>query len=62
MPPGSLWMLATVAGVAILALALGWAFWRSRQARKERGPHEREQRREATREAYEKPPPGREKP
>lgn len=59
MPPGSLWMLATVIGVGILFLALVWGFWRSRRARKARGPQEAQERREATREAYEKEPPGR---
>lgn len=54
MPPGSLWLIATVGGVAVLAIVMGWAFWRSRQARKERTPQEAEQRREAIREAYEK--------
>lgn len=54
MPPGSLWLIVTVIGVALLAIVMAWAFWRSRQARKERTPREAEDRDEATREAFAK--------
>lgn len=54
MPPGSLWILATVIGVALLGFALGWAMQRSAKARKERSPQEEQRREQATREAFER--------
>lgn len=52
MPPGSLWILATGIGVAVLVLALGWAMQRSAKAREERTPEEKQRRDAATREAF----------
>lgn len=54
MPPGSLWLIVTVIGVAALGLVMGWAFWRSRQASKDRTPQEAAHRDAVTREAFDK--------
>jgi len=56
MPAGSLWILATVIGVALLGGIGLFAMRRTDQARAEEGAQQRERRREATRELYEHPP------